>query len=165
MDMHQSADFEGERQWLEPLLRERIPLAGTMDLRIARLDERGIRLAFPLAPSVNDKGTAFGGALASAMILAGWALPRLLLKRHQLPAELVIGRCELRFLAPVHGAYSAVCDWPSAQALEDFLAGTRDRGKGRLDLGAEIHADGQLAATLQARYAALFAPATGETRT
>lgn len=147
--------FDHERQWLEPLLRERIPLAGTMDLRIAALDQTGIRLDFPLAPSVNDKGTAFGGAMASAMILAGWSLPRLLLRRHELKAELVIGRCQLQFLAPVKSAYSAVCRWPSDSALADFLNGLQERSKGRLDITAEIQADGQTAATLQARYAAL----------
>ena len=158
MNLQYADHFEQERQWLEPLLRERIPLAGTMDLRVCRLDARGIELAFPLAPSVNDKGTAFGGALASAMILAGWALPRLLLQRHQIQADLVIGRCELRFIAPVQDAYSACCDWPEPPALETFLAEIRERGKGRLDLGAEIRANGQLAASLQARYAALLPP-------
>ncbi len=147
--------FAPEREWLEPLLRAHIPLAGTMDLRVGVLDETGIRLDFPLAPSVNDKGTAFGGAMASAMILAGWSLPRLLLKRHDLQAELVIGRCELKFLAPVRSAYSAVCRWPAESALADFLSGLRERNKGRLDLCAEIQADGQTTAALQARYAAL----------
>ena len=155
METLDTVDYEQERAWLEPLLREQIPLAGTMDLRIGRLDASGIRLDFPLAPSVNDKGTAFGGALASAMILAGWSLPRLLLKRHQLSADLVIGRCELQFMAPIHGPYSAWCGWPEFAALEDFLGHTCERGKGRLDLTAEIQVDHQTAARLQARYAAL----------
>ncbi len=163
MDLHHNVDYEHERQWLEPLLRTKIPLAGTMDLRIGRLDEHGIRLDFPLAPSVNDKGTAFGGALASAMILAGWALPRLLLRREALTAELVIGRCELRFLAPIYSGYSAVCHWPEAPVVAEFLAQARDSGKGRLDLQAGIQAEGRLAASLQARYAALITPGTGAT--
>ncbi|MFW5816332.1 MAG: YiiD C-terminal domain-containing protein [Wenzhouxiangella sp.] len=152
-----AADPHAERAWLEPLLRERIPLAGVMALEIARLDAAGIGLDFPLAPSVNDKGSAFGGALASAMILAGWSLPRLLLRRRALTAELVIGRCELRFLKPVLGAYSAVCDWPDPARQLAFLDGTRTRAKGRLDLDARIVYDGEVAATLQARYAALVA--------
>ncbi len=155
MNPPQNSDFELERRWLEPLLRERIPLAGTMDLRIARLDQHGIRLDFPLAPSVNDKGTAFGGALASAMILAGWSLPRLLLKRQALTAELVIGRCELRFLLPVHCGFSASCHWPDDRSRSRFLAELQDHGKGRLEVLAEIEVDGQCAASLQARYAAL----------
>lgn len=153
-DFH-ATDPEAERAWLEPLLRERIPLAGVMELRVGRLDHAGIRLDFPLAPSVNDKGSAFGGALASAMILAGWSLPRLLLRRQALAADLVIGRCELRFVKPVLGGYSAVCDWPDATHQLQFLHGTAERGKGRLALDARILAGDEVAATLQARYAAL----------
>jgi len=153
--MIEEIDFEAARGWLEALLRDSIPLAGNMDLRIGRLDVQGIQLDFPLPPSVNDKGTAFGGALSSAMILAGWSLPRLLLRQHDVRADLVIGRCDLRFVAPVHGPYSAHCRWPQVSDLEKFVLQTRERGKARLDLAAEIRADGQLAATLEARYAAL----------
>ncbi len=147
--------FATERDWLESTLRDRIALAGFMDLRVNRLDETGIRLDFPLPPSINDKGTGFGGALASAMILAGWSLPRLALRRHGLAAELVIGRCQLRFTAPVRSAYSACCDWPADEALESFLTATRGEGKGRLDLAVRIETEGGVAATLEARYAAL----------
>jgi thioesterase domain-containing protein len=144
-----------EQEWLEPLLRTRIPLAGAMELQVGQLDATGIRLDFPLAPSINDKGSAFGGALASAMILAGWSLPRLLLRRRGISADLVIGRCELRFLKPVLGPYSAVCDWPEHETQAAFLEGITTQGKGRLDLHVTVVADNELAASLQARYAAL----------
>jgi len=149
-----------EQCWLEPLLRDQIPLAHTMDLRVGRLDTTGIRLDFPLAPSINDKGSAFGGALASAMILAGWSLPRLLLRRSQISANLVIGRCELQFLKPVHGPYSASCDWPDSAAQAAFLQGIRSKGKGRLDMLVTVLADNEVAASLQARYAALTMTST-----
>ena len=153
-------DFQEEQQWLEPLLLGSIPMAQHMGLSVGRLDADGIRLDFPLAPSVNDKGTAFGGALASAMILAGWSLPRLLLRRAGLKAELVIGRCELSFLRPVHGPYQAECDWPEPAEQEAFLAATAERGKGRLDLDIRATANGEVAASLSARYAALV-PSSG----
>ena len=148
-------DFQEEQQWLEPLLLDSIPMAQYMTLRVGRLDADGIRLDFPLAPSVNDKGTAFGGALASAMILAGWSLPRLLLRRAELNADLVIGRCELNFLRPVQGPYQAECGWPEPAAQQAFLSATQARGKGRLDLTVRATAHGEVAASLTARYAAL----------
>lgn len=151
-----------ERLWLEELLRNRIPLAETMQLSIAALDADGIRLDFPLAPSINDKGSAFGGALASAMILAGWSLPRLLLQRNGISADLVIGRCELKFMKPVYGAYSATCCWPDASATGVFVEGIAQQGKGRLDQFVTIVADGEVAASLQARYAALMTQNAGE---
>ncbi len=151
-----------ERSWLEELLRSRIPLAETMELSIESLDATGIRLHFPLAPSINDKGSAFGGALASAMILAGWSLPRLLLLRGDISAELVIGRCELKFVKPVYGAYTASCPWPDQADTQVFLDGIAHDGKGRLDQVVTITTDGEVAASLQARYAALTTQDAGE---
>ncbi len=52
-----------EIAWLERTLTADIPLGGAMALTVSRLDDDGIELALPLGPSVNDKGTAFGGAL------------------------------------------------------------------------------------------------------
>ena len=148
-----------ELNWLTDTLTRQIPLGGAMGLEIARLDDAGIELAAPLAPNVNDKGTAFGGAMVSLMILAGWSLPRLILRRAGMKAELVIGRCEVRFLAPVGGDFRAECQWPESDAIEAFLDGVRSRGKGRLEMTPEIVAGGEtVAARLQARYAGLVTP-------
>ena len=151
----ESLDFAEESTWLEPLLRQRIPLASAMELRVAALDADGIKLDFPLAPSVNDKGTAFGGALVSQMILAGWSLPRLLLRRAGLEADLVIGRCEVRFLKPVSGDLRVRCEWPEAASINAFIDQVRTRGRGKLELAPECLADSEVAATLAARYAAM----------
>lgn len=153
MSIHTAAD--DEREWLTDVLTRQIPLGGAMQLSIARLDERSIEFHSPLAPSINDKGTAFGGALVSQMILAGWALPRLLLRRAKLDADLVIGRCEVRFLKPVETAFDVRCRWPEAALLEQFVEQVRQRGRGKLELAPECVSGGEVAATLAARYAAL----------
>lgn len=145
----------GEREWLADVLTRKIPLGGAMKLEIARLDEQGIELHAPLAPNVNDKGTAFGGALVSLMILAGWSLPRLLLRRTGFDADLVIGRCEVRFIKPVESGFAVRCGWPDAEALDRFLEHARVRGRGKLELAPEAVAGAEVAATLSARYAAL----------
>lgn len=144
-----------EIQWLTHTLTHKIPMGRAMKLSIDVLNEHEIRLQAPLEPNVNDKGTAFGGALTSMMILAGWSLPRLLLHRHNLTAELVIGRCEVRFLKPVRQAFTASCAWPEPSAIETFVHGLREQGKGRIELAPEIRAGQELAARLSARYAAI----------
>lgn len=154
-----------EREWLTDVLTRKIPLGGAMQMTIARLDDEGIELHAPLAPSINDKGTAFGGALVSQMILAGWSLPRLLLRRAKLDADLVIGRCEVRFLKPVEGDFGVRCDWPGAASIEAFIDQLRARERGKLELAPECVIDSEVTATLAARYAALGrhtnAPGTG----
>lgn len=144
-----------EIQWLTHTLTHQIPLGRAMELSVDVLNEHEIRLRAPLEPNVNDKGTAFGGALTSMMILAGWSLPRLLLRRHGLNAELVIGRCEVRFLKPVGQAFIASCAWPAPNAIEAFVHHLRRKGKGRIELAPEIRAGQHVAARLSARYAAI----------
>lgn len=151
-----------EREWLGEVLTRQIPLGGAMALTIERLDESGIALAAPLEPNINDKGTAFGGALVSLMILAGWSLPRLLLRRADRQADLVIGRCEVRFLKPVGGPMRADCDWPDPAQCRAFIVDLGRKRKASLSLAPRLCAsDGELAATLQARYAALAGPDSG----
>jgi len=151
--MNQTLD--DELSWLQGTLTRDIPLGGAMDLTVARLDEKGIVLELPLAANVNDKGTAFGGALASAMILAGWSLPRLLMRRAGLSAELVIGRCEIRFTRPVAGGFQAFCPWPDAADCERFVHRLDTAGRASLMLAPEVRANGEVAARLSAKYAAL----------
>ncbi|MFU8877115.1 MAG: YiiD C-terminal domain-containing protein [Wenzhouxiangellaceae bacterium] len=148
-------DFEAEAAWLSEVLTQEIPLGSAMALSIARLDAGGITLAVPLEPNVNDKGSAFGGAMASLMILAGWSLPRLLLRRHGLAADLVIGRCELRFVSPVYGPFQAECGWPEPGPIDEFVANLQSGRRARLALTPEVLYQGDVAATLEARYAAL----------
>lgn len=149
-------DVTEEREWLVGVLTGQIPLGSAMALELSRLDADGIELRAPLAPNVNDKGTAFGGALVSLMILAGWSLPRLLLRRQGIARDLVIGRCEVRFLAPVTGELRAECDWPERGDIDEFLKAARGGERARLSVRPRIVLDGEaLAATLEARYAAI----------
>lgn len=150
------SDFDGdEKAWLQDMLTRRIPLGGAMGLSISRLDADGLCLDLPLGPNINDKGTAFGGAMSSALLLAGWSLPRLLLKRAGLEGELVVARCETRFIAPVHGDFQVICDWPAEQDCERFIGDFRAQGRGRLALEPRVEVDKEVTATLSARYAAL----------
>jgi thioesterase domain-containing protein len=148
-------DIENEKAWLEDVLTRQIPLGGAMGLRISRLDETGLEFHLPLEPNINDKGTAFGGALSSAMLLAGWSLPRLLLKRARLEGELVVSRCETRFIAPVSSDFRVICDWPTRPECERFIDDLRRQGRGRLALEPRVEANDEVTATLNARYAAL----------
>jgi len=153
-----SHDYDEEIRWLSDTLTLQIPLGGAMGLSIERLDDRGLVLDLPLAPNVNDKGTAFGGALSSALILAGWSLPRLILRREGRAADLVIGRCELRFLIPVDGGFKAVARWPDSAQIDAFLKRLDERGKAAFAMSPEVRVADRVAASLSARYAALVKP-------
>ncbi len=149
------SDEASEKAWLEDVLTRQIPLGGAMGLQIARLDEAGLEFHLPLKPNINDKGTAFGGALSGAMLLAGWSLPRLLLRRAGLAGDLVVSRCETRFIAPVSNDFRVICDWPALEDCQQFIETFRHQDRGRLALAPRVEVDGEVTATLTARYAAL----------
>lgn len=119
-----STDWAGQ---LQAFLDEHIPLTRAMQLQVRSLDEGGLRLEAPLAPNVNDKGTAFGGSLASLLTLAGWGLLWARCRQAGWTCDIVIHRGEIRYRRPVTGTLRAHCPPPPAaawQAFERELGGT-----------------------------------------
>jgi thioesterase domain-containing protein len=122
---------------LERALREGIPLARAIDLRVADYDGNRLALSAPLAPNVNDKGCAFGGSMSSLLTLAAWGLVNLKLAEAGLAADVYVQDAQLSYLAPVWGelvaeAYADGDLWPT------FIATLRDKGRARITMEAEI---------------------------
>ena len=139
-------------QALEDKIRATIPLAAAMQFSIRELDADHIRVAAPLEPNVNIHGTGFAGSLYSLAVLSGWALCMHLIELLELDAELVVGRAEIRYRAPVRGPIECrtAC---SAAERDAFAAGVRDEGKGRMRL--EIAVGDGPEAILDATFVAL----------
>ena len=136
-------------------IRDRIPLARAMDLRLHHYDRDGLALAAPLAPNVNDKGCAFGGSLASVMTLAGWALVELELQRRGEDCDVFVGDSHVRDLDPVWTDFRAEARLAEGTDFETFFATLAERGKARIDVHCEVPGSGERpAATLQARFVA-----------
>ncbi|MDN6180494.1 MAG: thioesterase domain-containing protein [Halomonas subglaciescola] len=136
-----------------------IPLAG--ELGITAMHWQGERLVWELAvaPSLNDKGTGFGGALAAQTTLAGWCWLTLWLRRRGVARSVVIAESSQRFLAPVTGDYRLECGPTEAQAtasLSDYL---RTRGKGRITLTQTVDCGATRCLEASGRYVVL--PAAG----
>ena len=136
-------------------IRERIPLARAMDLRLHHYDHDGLALAAPLAPNVNDKGCAFGGSLASLMTLAGWALVELELKRRGEDCDVFVGDSHVRYLEPVWEDFRAEARLAEGSSFASFFETLAARGKARIDVRCEVPGCGERpAATLEARFVA-----------
>ncbi len=118
-------------QELNDYLFQHVPLFRAMQARLERCDAAGLALAAPLAPNVNDKGTAFGGSMAAIAALTGWAITTITLREHGETAEIVIVDSTLKFLRPVRETIVAECVPPDAAAVEKFIQRYRQRGKAR----------------------------------
>ena len=139
-----------------------MPPVAALGLSIEGFDGCALRLAAPLAANVNDKGSAFGGSLASLMTLASWGRVWLGLHEAGIDADIYVADSQIRYLLPVyddlvaHAEVAPDADWPQ------FVATIAQRGRGRIDLVARVELpDGRPATTFTARYAAIRRPLPG----
>jgi len=132
-----------------------MPPVRAMQIRIDGYEEGQLRLTAPLQANVNDKGNAFGGSLASALTLSGWALVTLRLRLAGHSAEVYVADSNLRYLAPVYGDLQAQADVAVDGDWDSFLSTFKQRGKARIGVVAvQPGADGRAAAELSGRFVA-----------
>ena len=140
-----------------------MPPARAMQPRVARCDGDRLRLEAPLSANINDKGTAFGGSLASLMTLAAWGLASLRVELAGLSAEVYVADAQVRYLAPLRDDLVAEA-WLEEGDWDGFLDTLRRRGRSRAILGARVLLPGGgVAAESRLRYAAILGPVAGAT--
>jgi thioesterase domain-containing protein len=153
-----SIDLANLSAAFEQQLLADIPLTRTMQLRVASWDGTMLRLGAPLAPNINDKGCAFGGSLASLMTLAGWGVIVLKLRALDRACDIYVQDSKVRYLAPVWTDLVAEARLADGEDWDGFLASLAARDRGRLQVHCRVPlADGNDAATLEARFVAIAA--------
>ena len=139
-------------QEINDYLNRYVPLFPAMRARLERCDAAGLSLVAPLEPNINDKGIAFGGAMAALAALTGWALTRTTLQAHGETAEIVITESTQKFLRPVRGDIITECQRPDAETVERFIHRYRQHGKARWTVEVVIRAEGEPAMTFTGQY-------------
>ena len=128
---------------LAAFFAEHLPLAGAMGVVVNEATPLRVTLGFPLEPNLNHHGTAFGGSLAAAGILAGWSLLHLRLRdAGEADAGVVVGDSRTRFRRPISGDFTAVAEVAAGASWDDFLAELRASGRGRLAVRTLLLAPG-----------------------
>lgn len=136
-------------------LGEAIPMVSSLGIREMTRDGDCLAWSLSLAPSLNDKGTGFGGALAAQTTLLGWCWTTLWLRRRGLARDVVVAEATQRFLAPVTGDYCLTCE-PEAGDGPSILAGRlAQRGKGRIALVQRLWCGDTLCLEARGDYAVL----------
>lgn len=139
-------------------LRRDIPIAAFMGLRASAWDGRCLTLQAPLAPNLNDKGTAFAGSLASLSTVTGWALLMLWAREHIGPCHVAVYHSELRYRHPVTADFAATATLPGEAALLRLRERIASHGRGRVDVAITLGAGSGEAVTQTAGYAVWRAP-------
>ena len=141
------AEFEAE-------CRREIPLLTAMELSFVSFENLTLTMEAPLAPNINNKGTAFGGSIASICLFGGWAVSTLAFMDNAIyNTEIVVYKNEMTFERPARG-HLVVKAWMKP---EDFAAclerlKTGDPGRLRLDIHVDLFHDDERCATMQGLY-------------
>ncbi|MGH8037703.1 MAG: YiiD C-terminal domain-containing protein [Stenotrophomonas sp.] len=134
---------------------ERMPPVAAMQIRVDSHADGVLHLRAPLAANVNDKGNAFGGSLASALTLSGWALVTLRLRLAGFDADVYVADSHVRYLAPVYEDLHAQAQAADEADWAGFLATFAQRGKARIEVAARQPGEGgKPAAELTGRFVA-----------
>lgn len=119
-------------------LKTQIPLINHMGFKPLQYDGQSLAMGAELAPNVNDKGTGFGGSLATVATLCGWSMVTLHLRDIGRDDDVVIRDSHLEYLRPVTGDFVARTQLPGTEAVAAFDARMAEKGRARLDLVIEV---------------------------
>jgi thioesterase domain-containing protein len=137
-------------------LTTEMPITQRLGIRFGGAAGGGVRLRAPLAANINHRGTAFAGSLNALATLAGWATVWLVLRRHDLPGQVVIQDSTVHYARPVTGDFEARCEPPTHDAIAHLLESVRRRGRGRIELTVTVSDRQGPAVNFRGRYVALL---------
>ena len=130
------ASVEGPAERLQDFMQRHIPITKAMQLQVVQADHAAVIITAPLQPNVNDKGTAFGGSMASVATLAGWGLVWANLNDED-GYDIMIRDTQLRYRRPVYGRIEANASI-YADAWQSFLDNLTARGRARIEISITI---------------------------
>lgn len=144
---------------LERYLHTHIPLSAAMQVAVLDAEPGRVRLAAPLGPNINHRGTVFGGSAAALATLAAWALLHLRLSAEGYTGRLVIRRCTMEFEQPVPGDFQAIADAPDTGQWERFRAAVARGRPARIEMRATLAHEGTTAGVFAGEFVAMPAGA------
>ncbi len=136
-------------------LKGQIPIINHMGFTPLQWNGSTLKMGAQLEPNVNDKGTGFGGSLATVATLCGWSIVTLYLRDQGRDDNVVIRDSHLEYFLPVTSDFTAVTSLPDSDQLAVFDAKMSDKGRARMDLVIEIEQEGEIALRLTGTYVAM----------
>ena len=141
-------------QAFEAECRNDIPLLDAMQLSFISYQDLSLWMEAPLAPNINNKGTAFGGSIASICLFGGWAVATLGFTDAGIRnTEIVVYTSEMTFERPARGLLSVRAFVKPADfgaCLERLQSG--DSKHVRFDVHVELFHDEKRCATMTGVY-------------
>ena len=134
--------------------RRDIPLLAAMELSFVGYNDLTLTMEAPLAPNINNKGTAFGGSIASICLFGGWAVSTLGFIDSGIDnTEIVVFKNDMTFERPARGLLTVQAR-VDANEFDAVLARLKDGDTGRIrfDVNVETFHDDKRCATMSGVY-------------
>lgn len=133
-----------------------VPLTRAAELSFVSYDGKTLVCEAPLAPNINDKGTAFGGSTFVLCVAAAWGMSKIKSQELGLEGELVVAKSEIEYLRPLSETLRAEVVSPNDEAMRDFKQCFETRGRASFVLESVINNhEGKPAVRFKGKYALL----------
>ncbi len=142
---------------LRDYLFDQIPLARAIGIEIEEASLDQVIITAPLAPNSNHMDTAFGGSLATILILACYSYLFNRLKSEGHKAHVLIKDGHTQYHKPVREDLKAICHAPDEELLSHFIHVFERRGKARIKLDAFIQTGPDKSCTFSGEFVAVKA--------
>ena len=137
---------------LQDWVQLKIPISQAMQFSISEIKTGEVELRIPLAPHRNHKGTAFGGSLYNACVLACYSLAHSDLSASGVSTDqFVISDGKIKYMEPVAGDFEVRVVWRESDR-EPVLKGLKRKGRVRWNLQAEVFCDFVKCAVFEGRF-------------
>ncbi len=130
---------------LEEKLHKEIPLTKLMDLKIINYNDKELVTTAPLNININDKGTAFGGSLATITIISAWSICWLISKELKVSSEnIVVIKNEHSYKRPVTKDIVCKTFKPDIQEIKNLKEKLLSKGTASIKIKSQIIENGQI---------------------
>ena len=130
---------------LQNKLHNEIPLTKMMGIKVQEYNEKELITTAPLNININDKGTAFGGSLATMTIISAWSLCWLITEELGLQSNnIVVIKNEHSYKKPVTKDIICFTAKPSVEEIEILKNKLLTKKSASIKIKSQIIEDGEI---------------------
>ena len=138
---------------LQNKLHNEIPLTKMMGIKVQKYNEKELITTAPLEPNINDKGTAFGGSLATMTIISAWSLCWLIIEELGLQSNnIVVIKNEHSYKKPVTKDIVCFTTKPSIEEIEILKNKLLTKKSASIKIKSQIIEDGEICVDFMGYY-------------
>ncbi len=153
--MHKQPAALNDASAFTRFLHQHIVASDLLAMQVMDIGANAVTIKAPVAgPNINIHQTAFAGSIYSVCALAGWSFGHHRLALEAMTADVVMGKAEITYLAPIVNEIVARISVEEAD-VQLWLSKLRSKGKGAIGACIEAVEDGKVKARVEGKLVAV----------